>query len=131
MCLQNANQFGEYIAGSLIKLYEAGYGAFHLIGFSLGAQISGAIGRNVIKMSNGVFIIPRITGLDPGQIPTFFHLSISNLNAGDAIFVDTIHCESKYFGSANSLGNASFWVNGGYTQPTCKSSFFLCKINKV
>lgn len=85
------------------------------------------IGRCVISLSKQKYIIPRITGLDPGQIPPFFG-GLQDLNAGDAIFVDTIHGESKFFGSATSLGNASFWVNGGYSQPACKSSLFICKM---
>lgn len=99
-----------------------------MIGFSLGAQISGVVGRNVIKVSNQKYIVPRITGLDPGQVPPFFDRVIQNLNAGDATFVDTIHGESKFFGSASSVGNASFWINGGISQPSCKIKSFICKI---
>ncbi|CRK93118.1 CLUMA_CG006613, isoform A [Clunio marinus] len=117
----NANNFGVYIASSLEKLFNNGYGNFHVIGFSLGAQISGAIGRSLIKISKGRHIIPRITGLDPGQIPPFFGGVIRNLNAGDALFVDIIHGESKFFGSPMSVGNVSFWINGGYSQPSCTS----------
>lgn len=107
---------------------EAGYTDFHLIGFSLGAQVSGAIGRSVQFKSQHRFIVPRITGLDPGMIPSFFNHVIGVLDAGDAEFVDTIHGETKLFGSAKSLGNASFWINGGVYQPSCQSVIFLCKI---
>lgn len=123
---KNANEFADNIAITLIRLFDAAYGEFHLIGFSLGAVISGLIGRKVIDKSNKKYIIPRITGLDPGQIPPFLQ-NLKNLNADDATFVDTIHGESKYFGSPSSIGHASFWINGGITQPNCKSSFFLCK----
>ena len=47
----------------MIKFYEAGYGKFHLVGYSLGGQISGVIGRKLIEKSGGRFVIPRITGL--------------------------------------------------------------------
>lgn len=43
------------------------------------------------------------------------------------MFVDTVHGETKMFGSANSLGNASFWINGGIYQPNCHSALLLCK----
>lgn len=108
-----------------MKFYEAGYGNFHLVGFSLGGQISGLIGRKVIEKSRNRFIIPRITGLDPGQIPEIFSTSFALLNAGDAKFVDTIHGETVLFGSPFSTGNSSFWVNGGKYQPMCKSKIFL------
>lgn len=123
---KNANELAVNIAIPLIRLFDAAYGDFHLIGFSLGAVISGLIGRMVIDKSNNKYIIPRITGLDPGQIPPFLP-NIKNLNANDAIFVDTIHGESQFFGSPHSIGHASFWINGGLAQPNCKSSFFLCK----
>ena len=101
-------------------MFDAGYDKFHLVGFSLGAQISGIVGRCVISLSNQKYILPRITGLDPANIPPFFNI-IQVLNAGDAIFVDTVHGETRIFGSKYSLGNASFWVNGGISQPTCRT----------
>lgn len=125
LLFQNANEFADNIATSLIKLFEVGYDNFHLVGFSLGAQISGEIGRAVIRKSKHKYIVPRITGLDPGQIPSFFLHLIPNLNAGDAKFVDTIHGETKLFGSAKSVGNASFWVNSGISQPDCVSHLAL------
>jgi pancreatic lipase-related protein 2 len=108
-------------------LFDRGYGDFHVIGFSLGGQISGAIGRYVIQKSKGRYKIPRITGLDPGMIPPGFQGIIKDLNAGDATFVDTIHGETKFFGSGTSLGDASFWVNGGILQPSCQAPLFISK----
>lgn len=128
---QNLNDFADNIAGSLIKLFEKGYGNFHVIGFSLGGQISGAVGKFVNEKSQGDFKIPRITGLDPGQLPPFFQGALQDLNAGDAVFVDTIHGETKFFGSKNSLGNASFWINGGIYQPSCHSHLFLRELSVV
>jgi hypothetical protein len=108
----------------LIKLFDRGYGDFHLVGFSLGAQVSGAIGRAVTTKSKGRFKIPRITGLDPGQLPPLFS-GLKELHTGDAVFVDTLHGETVFFGSKYSEGNASFWINGGAYQPNCRSTFFL------
>ena len=108
-------------------MFDKNYGNFHLVGFSLGAQITGTIGRFVKEKSKGKHTIPRITGLDPGQLPPFFQGALQDLNAGDAVFVDTIHGETKLFGSKTSLGNASFWINGGVYQPNCSSMFFLCR----
>lgn len=110
-----------------MKLFEAGYGNFHLVGFSLGAQVSGLIGRKVIQKSQGKFVIPRITGLDPGKLPKSTKTPIAYLNAGDASFVDTIHTETLFFASRISVGNSSFWVNGACSQPICKNSFDISK----
>lgn len=44
----------------------------HLIGHSLGAQLAGIIGRDVIQRSNNQRKIRRITGLDPAG-PGFFY----------------------------------------------------------
>lgn len=115
---QFANEIAERIAASLLKMFESGYGKFHLVGFSLGAQVSGLVGRKVIEKSANNFIIPRITGLDPGQLPPFVNYGV--LKAGDAVFVDTIHVETQFFGSASTIGNTSFWVNGAISQPQCR-----------
>lgn len=110
-----------------MKFFEAGYGNFHLVGFSLGAQVSGLIGRKVIEKSQGKFVIPRITGLDPGKLPELTKTPIAYLNGGDAIFVDTIHTETLFLASKISIGNSSFWVNGARSQPMCKYSFDISK----
>lgn len=115
----------------MIKIFDAGYDKFHLIGFSLGGQISGVIGRSVKYQTNDKYIIQRITGLDPGQLPPISFLAIQELNAGDATFVDTIHGETKLFGSSKSLGNASFWVNGGIYQPSCNFKISLRKMPEI
>ncbi|CAG9801922.1 unnamed protein product [Chironomus riparius] len=121
----NAEQIADDITDSLLKFYESGYDKFHLVGFSLGAQIAGVVGRKVIKNSDGRFKIPRITGLDPGKLMPLFGISIANLNYDDANFVDIIHAETKYFGTAEAIGHANFWVNGGISQPMCKSRIFI------
>lgn len=115
----------------MIKLFDAGYDKFHLIGFSLGGQISGEIGRSLKYQSNNKYIVQRITGLDPGQLPPISFVAIKELNSGDAEFVDTIHGETKLFGSGKSLGDASFWVNGGIFQPACHSKIFLRKKQRL
>lgn len=128
MIFQNANEIAERIASSLIKIHELGYFKFHLVGFSLGAQISGLIGRKLIQKSGNKVKIPRITGLDPGKLPPFVRFEV--LNAGDALFVDTIHVETQFFGTPFSTGNSSFWVNGAISQPMCKKMLQLSKFQK-
>ena len=43
------------------------------------------------------------------------------MNENDAEFVDTIHTETESFGSRDTVGTVSFWVNGGQIQPMCRS----------
>ena len=95
------------------------------MGFSLGAQISGLVGRKLSQKSGNSYKIPRITGLDPGQLPPFVRFDV--LNSGDALFVDTIHVETQFFGTPSSTGNSSFWVNGAISQPSCKNRLELSK----
>jgi Lipase len=116
--LQNANEIAERVADNLITFSKQGYFDFHLVGFSLGAQIVGIIGRKVREKTSGRLQISRITGLDPGQLPPI-NIGIENLNSNDAKFVDIIHAETKYFASAQANGHVIFWVNGGEFQPTC------------
>ncbi|KAL5290533.1 hypothetical protein ACFFRR_010105 [Megaselia abdita] len=93
---------------------------FHLVGFSLGAQMSGVIGRTI--QLNG-FILPRITGLEPAgpffsQFPSkAFHKGLSSM---DAAFVDSIHTDTGFYGTIYNSGHVDFFPNGGRRiQPGC------------
>jgi hypothetical protein len=116
------------VASGLISIFDKGYSNFHIVGFSLGAQIAGMIGRKVKQMSKNKHQIARITGLDPGQIPAFINTSIQFLNPSDAEFLDIIHTETKYLGSATTNGHSMFWVNGGRTQPMCRNNIELSEL---
>lgn len=63
--VQNAKQLGVKMADVLIEMFTDGLNVqqFHLVGHSLGGQLSGIIGRNVIKKTNKSIILPRF-GLD-------------------------------------------------------------------
>lgn len=92
----------------------------HIIGHSLGAHISGQIG----KLFDGQ--IGRITGLDPA-LPLFTPISPDRLQRNDAKFVDVIH--SSYLGDMRVTGHADFYPNGGRNQPKCMilDGIFSCK----
>lgn len=117
----------------MIKLFQAGYNPekVHIIGFSLGGQIAGVIGRNVFRKSSYQYKIGRITGLDPGQLPPLFESVLQLLNENDAEFVDTIHTETESFGSRDTVGTVSFWVNGGQIQPMCRSIIPLSEFQLI
>lgn len=77
---------------------------------------------NVITIikSNLIF---RVTGLDCA-FPLFFPaVTVRRLSTEDALFVDTIHTDSKRLGLPLSEGHANFWPNGGLRpQPGCRVS---------
>ncbi|XP_057619841.1 lipase member I [Chionomys nivalis] len=91
---------------------------FHFVGMSLGAHISGFVG----KLFHGQ--LGRITGLDPAG-PNFSRKpSDSRLDYTDAKFVDVIHTDSNGLGIVEPLGHIDFYPNGGKQQPGCPTNLF-------
>lgn len=96
----------------------------YVVGHSLGAQLGGTIGRNVIQQSKQGTHLHRITGLDPAG-PLFYPdlpiiLEENHLTEKDAEFVDIIHTDSGGYGYPLQTGSADFFVNSGHRfQPGC------------
>ncbi|XP_077287742.1 pancreatic lipase-related protein 2-like [Arctopsyche grandis] len=87
---------------------------FHVIGFSLGAQVSGEIGNHL-----QVGKLDRITGLDPAM-PLFSNPNHrQKLDKNDAKFVDIVHTDALEKGKLEATGHADFYMNGGMQQPGC------------
>lgn len=63
----------------------------HVIGHSLGAQASGAMGREIQSLLSDS--LPRISGLDPAK-PWFDANPQYKLSRDDAKYVDVIHTNS-------------------------------------
>ncbi|XP_031776478.1 uncharacterized protein LOC100873034 isoform X1 [Apis florea] len=104
------------VADALNSLVKGGVDPekIHVIGYSLGAQIAGRIGRQTI------FRISRITGLDPAG-PLFYLLN-DRLSTSDAVFVDVIHTDKGGYGTALKIGHVDFYPNYGHRpQPGCPS----------
>lgn len=124
----SAPKVAEVIAKTLLQMKDSGFNLdkFHLVGFSLGAQLCGMIGRSINTQSNGMFKISRITALDPAQ-PLFygfwaFFFRIQPISKDDgnlteifdlitmltseflAIFVDVIHSDIATFGAPVATG---------------------------
>lgn len=105
-------------------MYDIEYDKVHLIGHSLGAHISGYVGR-YFKGELG-----RITGLDPAG-PLFFTVS-SNLSIWktNAKFVDVIHTCAGILGIVEPKGHIDYYPKfGSCPQAGCevKDIIFLCK----
>ena len=78
--------------------------AFHVSGHSAGAQIAGAVGLGYRERHSNTKLIPRITGLDPGNyIPDLSDLD-NYIDATDGAFVDVIHTD-QYSGIYQPIGN--------------------------
>ncbi|XP_048350483.1 lipase member I isoform X2 [Sphaerodactylus townsendi] len=99
----------------------------HMIGVSLGAHISGFVG----KAYSGK--IGRITGLDPAGPLFSGKEATERLDHTDAQFVDVIHTDINALGYRKPLGNIDFYPNGGTYQPGCPqtilggSQYLKCK----
>lgn len=89
----------------------------HVIGHSLGAQVSGFVGKRL-----GYRKLGRISGLDPAA-PLFEYpipfVSSWRLTASDAKFVDVMHVQLFWRGVVAPCGTIDFYVNNGGPQPDC------------
>ncbi|XP_054531169.1 lipase member I isoform X2 [Pan troglodytes] len=117
MAVRNLKKIITLCLESLRK-HGASLDNFHFIGVSLGAHISGFVG----KIFHGQ--LGRITGLDPAG-PRFSRKPpYSRLDYTDAKFVDVIHSDSNGLGIQEPLGHIDFYPNGGNKQPGCPKSIF-------
>ncbi|KAK2720757.1 hypothetical protein QYM36_004589 [Artemia franciscana] len=111
---------GAYAASLVDSLVANGANIkdFHVIGFSLGAHVAGAVGAAVSGS------VSRISGLDPA-LPSFSFTNTDRcLDPSDADFIDVIHTNSGplFEGGLSFLdpiGHTDFFVNGGRVQPGC------------
>ncbi|XP_053962049.1 pancreatic lipase-related protein 2 [Anastrepha ludens] len=117
--VENLPVAARFIARFLRFLVASGYQTrlIHVIGFSLGAEVAGFVGKQLLEW--GV-VLPRITGLDP-PLP-LFEVDSGNrhLTHTDARFVDIIHTDGGILGNPEEMGHADFYPNGGRPlQPGC------------
>ncbi|XP_031626710.1 lipase member H-like [Contarinia nasturtii] len=104
---------GYYLAQFISNFY-LNVSQIELIGFGLGAHISGYTGCAL----NGT--INRITGLDP----TADNFNGGGLNKKCASFVQVLHTDTQKYGTQSLLGHADFYASRySNNQPGCTHNF--------
>lgn len=118
-CLKDIAKYIGKLIIALNTTLNIPYDNFHIIGPSLGAHLTGFIGKYVFKATG--FQVGRITGLDPAA-PLFAIAPESyRLSKDDAVFVDVIHTDRYRSGITFALGKADFFPeNGEAPQRSCK-----------
>lgn len=114
-------KIAPHVANVVLKWFNKGLDdkRIHLIGHSLGAQLAGLIGREIIERTNHMRKIHRITGLDPAGPGFFFGSNLHALDESDATFVVNIHTDAPIFGAPCATGHVDFWPNFATVQPGC------------
>ncbi|XP_058820206.1 phospholipase A1-like [Topomyia yanbarensis] len=103
---------------TLVQATRLSFLSIILIGHGLGAHVAAAAG----KAQRGK--IGTIVGLDPAG-PGFVVGGVDTLNERAAEYVEVIHTSAR-FGITRPIGDADFYVNGGYLQPGCGSHQPAC-----
>ncbi|XP_029718255.2 phospholipase A1 member A [Aedes albopictus] len=112
--VHNTKHVGTCIAQLVQRILDIGTDNVHLIGFSLGAQVT-----NYASVKLRPFKLRRISGLDPAM-PLFITADKDDkLDQTDASFVDVIHTNALVQGKIERCGHVDFYMNGGIIQPGC------------
>ncbi|XP_077536600.1 lipase member H-like [Haemaphysalis longicornis] len=103
-----------------------------LVGFSMGGQVMGFVGRHFNKTMNTS--IGRIAGLDPAGY--LFANTNCCLSKDDADYVDVIHTnggslEQFKIGLYGPVGDVDFYPNGGRTQAGCLDTPYVFDFMKT
>ncbi|KAG5684759.1 hypothetical protein PVAND_013973 [Polypedilum vanderplanki] len=118
----NAMKLANLLADTVLELINNGLDCnkLHIVGHSLGGQLSGQMGRKIKEKSNNTIKLKRISALDPAFPPFYPGWIYKPLGKRDAELVDVIHTDAWLYGAPISTGTVDFWPNSGKTlQPGC------------
>ncbi|XP_062550558.1 lipase member I-like [Armigeres subalbatus] len=124
IAVKNTFIVGQYLADFITYLNKQGIplSKVTLVGHSLGAQISGHIGRNLGGQVSAIY------GLDPaGPLFTmpFDVGTAKRLDSSDAKYVQTIVTSKCFTGVCAGDGHENFYPSGGWVpQPNCALPLF-------
>ncbi|KAF0773993.1 pancreatic triacylglycerol lipase-like isoform X1 [Aphis craccivora] len=125
IAVQNLPIIAKCITQFLVAILDE-YDQFkyvHAIGFSLGGQAAGLVGK-LLKAEGK--LLNRATGLDPA-LP-YFEYMWNNLDVQSATVVDVIHTNCGALGQMLPIGTVDFYANGAITQPGCDKNkyWYFC-----
>ncbi|XP_055306562.1 lipase member H-like [Sitodiplosis mosellana] len=108
---------GVYLASMIdfmVKNHLVSIDDINLVGFSLGAHISGFAGKHVKSGK-----LPKIVGLDPAGPLFSLTKPQERLDREDAKYVEVIHTNGALLGFYDPIGTVDFYPNYGLEQPGC------------
>lgn len=114
---RRVNHVGPHVAAFVDFLVRSGgvdLNAVNLIGHSLGGHVVGIAGKHV-----SVGKLPLIVALDPANPLFYMRRPLERVAVGDALNVHIIHTAAGSLGFSEPIGDASFYPNGGRSQPGC------------
>ncbi|CAG0922024.1 unnamed protein product [Notodromas monacha] len=131
----NTELVGRIVGNFMKELQDKYTGTYadiakmHCIGFSLGAQACGHVGRWVQRTYRLDPADPLYADTVLGSYPTDVHL-----DKDDATFVDGYHTSGansvfKGAGDYEPIGHVDFYPNGGVTQPGCPDDWFRALVD--
>ncbi|XP_055839777.1 pancreatic triacylglycerol lipase-like [Episyrphus balteatus] len=123
----NVKLLAPVVADAILDLFEAGLDRKDLmvVAHSLGSQLAGRIGRQIISKTNGQMKIHRMAVLDPA-FPLYYPIISTSVNKNDADHLQVIHTDILTYGQPTSLGHVDFWPNGGLQgQPGCPNGILV------
>lgn len=92
------------------------------VGFSLGGQVVGHVGRNVRRLIG--IQLSAILSLDPAGPGFNYDSWTSRVNTDDAEHVEVVHTNGGTLAMHEVLGHIDFYVHGGKTQNGCGIDLF-------